>query len=245
MRHGDIEADAERKDSSLGRLFLVSSLLIVRECMASEISRRFPTIKLSHASTIEQVNRDNVAPDDVVFVDATHEEPGFDVDHLLNRLAGMRAIVLTPEGVIDSLGSRRISRPATLAGLMALVGEACGAPHSKCEREASAANAWRDLTPREREVALLLLEGKSNKEIANEISLSDNTVKMHLTQIMRRLHVTNRTQVVLLLGAGRDAHPAPTDHERSHRETDPGRIDARAAGGATLDQDGAASAPLF
>jgi len=56
------------------------------------------------------------------------------------------------------------------------------------------------LTPREREVAGRVLEGKANKIIAAELGLSDNTVKMHLTQIMRKLKVTNRTQVVLLLG---------------------------------------------
>lgn len=175
---------------------------------------------------------------DVVFVDATHEDSGFDFERLLARLGGLRALILTPEGVLDSLGPRRTTRPATLAALMALVGEACGVSEAACRREAGADNAWRDLTPREREVALLLLEGKSNKEIANEIGLSDNTVKMHLTQIMRRLHVTNRTQVVLLLGSARDLGHAPADGEGHEARR-------RKAGSSLFDEDPALRSLFF
>jgi len=67
---------------------------------------------------------------------------------------------------------------------------------------------WSRLTPREREIIAGLLEGKSNKVIASEMELSDNTVKMHLTNIMKKLKVTNRTQIVLLLGHRQSASGA-------------------------------------
>lgn len=53
------------------------------------------------------------------------------------------------------------------------------------------------LTGRQTEVMQLIAEGKSNKEIARELSLAETTVKMHMTHIMRVLNVSNRTQAVV------------------------------------------------
>lgn len=57
------------------------------------------------------------------------------------------------------------------------------------------------LTPRETDVLAELQLGHSNKAIAENLNMSGNTVKMHLQHIMRKLHVQNRTEVVVLLGA--------------------------------------------
>jgi DNA-binding NarL/FixJ family response regulator len=54
------------------------------------------------------------------------------------------------------------------------------------------------LTNRQREVLELVCQGSSNKEIANLLGLSDNTVKIHVTAILRTLDVSNRTQAVLI-----------------------------------------------
>lgn len=59
------------------------------------------------------------------------------------------------------------------------------------------AGAASGLTGRQREVMQLIAEGKSNKEIARELSLAETTVKMHMTHIMRVLNVSNRTQAVV------------------------------------------------
>ena len=53
------------------------------------------------------------------------------------------------------------------------------------------------LTKRQIEVLQLMGEGKSNKEIARQLNLSDNTVKIHVTAILRSFRVTNRTKAVL------------------------------------------------
>lgn len=53
------------------------------------------------------------------------------------------------------------------------------------------------LTPREREVLVLLCRGLSNKAIARELSISLGTVKVHLAKIFRALEVDNRLQAVL------------------------------------------------
>jgi two-component system, NarL family, nitrate/nitrite response regulator NarL len=54
------------------------------------------------------------------------------------------------------------------------------------------------LTRRQRDVLSLISEGKSNKLIADALGMSESTVKAHVKQIIRRLHVVNRTQAALL-----------------------------------------------
>ena len=53
------------------------------------------------------------------------------------------------------------------------------------------------LSPREREVFALLLEGMPNKLIARELGISEKTVKSHLTNVFRSIGVTDRVQAIL------------------------------------------------
>lgn len=54
-----------------------------------------------------------------------------------------------------------------------------------------------DLSPREREVLTLMVRGKSNKEIAGTLGITEATVKCHVSVILLRLGVTDRTQAVI------------------------------------------------
>jgi|SRR6185312_5533955 len=60
------------------------------------------------------------------------------------------------------------------------------------------AEPWSELTRRQRDVLALISQGKSNKLIADALSMSESTVKAHVKQIIKRLHVSNRTQAALL-----------------------------------------------
>lgn len=51
-----------------------------------------------------------------------------------------------------------------------------------------------DLTPRESEVLEQIVSGKSNKEIATELAISEATVKTHINTLLSKLGVTDRTQ---------------------------------------------------
>lgn len=57
------------------------------------------------------------------------------------------------------------------------------------------------LTTRQHEVLERLEEGKSNKQIARELNLSENTVKIHVGRILRVLGVSNRTQAAVFARA--------------------------------------------
>jgi two-component system NarL family response regulator len=54
------------------------------------------------------------------------------------------------------------------------------------------------LTQREHDILALLAEGRSNREIAGALYLSEKTVKAHLAAIFRKLGVTNRTQAAMM-----------------------------------------------
>jgi DNA-binding NarL/FixJ family response regulator len=53
------------------------------------------------------------------------------------------------------------------------------------------------LSPREMEILQLIARGYSNKEIAHELGISRQTVKNHMTSILRKLSVNDRTQAAL------------------------------------------------
>jgi NarL family two-component system response regulator LiaR len=53
-----------------------------------------------------------------------------------------------------------------------------------------------DLTPRERDVLALLVEGLTNKEIAGRLSISRSTVKVHVSNILSKLNVSSRGEAI-------------------------------------------------
>lgn len=56
-----------------------------------------------------------------------------------------------------------------------------------------------ELTSRQKEIALSIVEGKSNKLIAEEYGIAEQTVKSHLTQIFNKLNVADRMGLVIHL----------------------------------------------
>lgn len=106
---------------------------------------------------------------------------------------GARGYVLKgvgAKGLADAIravanGSRWIS-PAMSAKLV---------DHSMADPPPAAKESL--LSTRERQVMELVAEGKSNKLIARRLDLQEKTVKHHMTQIMIKLGVTNRTEAAL------------------------------------------------
>jgi DNA-binding NarL/FixJ family response regulator len=66
-----------------------------------------------------------------------------------------------------------------------------------------------DLTPRELSVIDLLREGKPNKLIAARLDMQENTVKVHVRNILKKLNAANRTHAAFVANRllGQDAEP--------------------------------------
>jgi DNA-binding NarL/FixJ family response regulator len=59
--------------------------------------------------------------------------------------------------------------------------------------------AWAELTPREQEILQLIAQGASNREIAQQLYISEKTVKNHITSLLGRLGLRDRTQAAVWL----------------------------------------------
>jgi DNA-binding NarL/FixJ family response regulator len=69
------------------------------------------------------------------------------------------------------------------------------------------ADAGEPLTPRQITVLTLLSKGRSNKQIANELKISEVTVKAHMTAILRKLGVMTRAQAIVAFQREQLARP--------------------------------------
>ena len=64
-------------------------------------------------------------------------------------------------------------------------------------RRAERLNPFSELTDREMEVLRQIAAGKSNQEIAQALVISEKTVKTHITNLLSKLHLSDRTQAAV------------------------------------------------
>lgn len=67
------------------------------------------------------------------------------------------------------------------------------------------------LTPRQREVAVLLLAAKTRRQISAELGLSESTVKMHTSELYRRLNINSRAELFRIFGVTDDTDTPPAE----------------------------------
>lgn len=110
------------------------------------------------------------------------------------------------------------AKEAMAAGLeKVLRGETCfpvfsDDPGASLGADSDTAARLETLTPRQLMVLQLLGDGKSNKQIAYELSISQETVKIHISAVLRKLGVTSRSKAILVanrLNHGRPLAAAP------------------------------------
>ncbi|WP_406154386.1 response regulator transcription factor [Streptomyces sp. NBC_01023] len=73
------------------------------------------------------------------------------------------------------------------------------------------ADAVSRLSPREREILVLIGDGLTNQEIGKRLYLSEKTVKNHISRLLAKLGVVRRVQAAVLATQA-SSHPADTDH---------------------------------
>ncbi len=75
-------------------------------------------------------------------------------------------------------------------------------------RAVEAAKAWASLSARELQVAQAVAEGRSNKEVADLLNISERTVKAHLGSVFEKLGLRDRLQLVLFVASVRQQVPS-------------------------------------
>jgi two-component system, NarL family, response regulator YdfI len=110
--------------------------------------------------------------------------------------SGVTAILprdASPEEIIAAV-------QATASGLIALHPDAFGYLLSRIHSGERPELAFSDpvLSPREIEILRMIAEGLGNKEIASKLSISDHTVKFHISSIFAKLGAANRAEAVTL-----------------------------------------------
>jgi len=126
---------------------------------------------------------------------------------LAHRLEGQRsALHFALGGALDALDDLCDADIVLELAAAARPSDASGAQDSSAPRRAAL------LTAREREVVQLVAAGATNKAIATELVVSVETVKSHMSSVMRKLGATSRAQAVARFfeHASRESgHPRP------------------------------------
>jgi DNA-binding CsgD family transcriptional regulator len=72
--------------------------------------------------------------------------------------------------------------------------------------------AGEDLTPQELQVAMLVADGKTNREVGAQLFLSPKTIEWHLGHVYRKLGIRSRAELARILGAQQPASARPPPH---------------------------------
>ena len=206
------------------RVLLVDDSALVREGIRSVFGdlRTQPPIEVAGeaASVAEAIRRaDEVKPDVVLLDIRLPDGSGFTAcREMLKRHPGLRVLILTsftndgfiyeaitsgaqgylmmeidPQGLVqaihDLMAGKSILSPDITAGVMRMVRG--GASRGE-------AGDLSILSAQERRVLALVAEGKTNKQIAEDLGLSDNTVKNYLCNVFEKLQVRRRSQAAAL-----------------------------------------------
>jgi DNA-binding NarL/FixJ family response regulator len=131
-----------------------------------------------------------------VIMISTYENAPYVKRALADGAAGYLLKDATPEDLAQAInvalsGSGNVLSPRVIQNLFEDQEASVGSNGHSRRNEYS-------LTQREHDILALLAEGRSNREIAGRLYLSEKTVKAHLAAIFRKLGVTNRTQAAMM-----------------------------------------------
>ncbi len=135
-------------------------------------------------------------PEMPVIMLSTYENAPYVRRALADGAAGYLLKDATPEDLAQAInvamsGSGNVLSPRVIQNLFE--DQEQGGPGSGPGRR----NEY-SLTQREHDILALLSEGRANRDIAQQLFLSEKTVKAHLAAIFRKLGVTNRTQAAMM-----------------------------------------------
>ncbi len=199
----------------LVRVFVVADMRVHRDLLAAALADEAGIVVTGSAHGDVACMAVGMSEADVILIDGESLAGPGTVRALAAAAPGAKIVVTgvreDESGVIDLVeagiaGYATVEQP--LAELVAVVAAATDGV-LQCSPRVSAALAQRvvalaavqrqsnghTLTPREREIAALIADGLSNKQIARRLSIEPATVKNHVHNILRKLGVSRRDQI--------------------------------------------------
>jgi DNA-binding CsgD family transcriptional regulator len=166
---------------------------------AAELARRLPHDPATPlVAAVERAAGGLLADDEAAIADAAHVA-GPIVPHLAARLWEDAAVVARTKGAASADAIRRavdgyhaLGATTDLARLQRSLPDVAPA-----EPSADAADGIASLTPTERRIVRLVVEGRSNPEIAEELAVSRRTVESHLRRVFTKVGVRSRLQLAV------------------------------------------------
>ncbi|MBZ2199718.1 response regulator transcription factor [Occultella gossypii] len=168
------------------------------EALLSEVARHRPDVavvdvrmpRLDGIGATRRICREY--PDTHVLILTTFDLDEYVYDALLAGASGFLLKDVTAPRLIEAVrmiadGSMLLGPTATRRLVHEVAARSATAPHP----------GMNDLSDREREVLLAVARGLSNAEIAAELTVSENTVKTHISQVLRKLDARSRVQLVI------------------------------------------------
>ncbi|WP_284210753.1 response regulator transcription factor [Methylobacterium brachythecii] len=122
---------------------------------------------------------------------------GLEDPRIMREAVHHGAAGFVPKAVDKATLTRAISE--VMNGALFMPAELAGIPDPAPARAKKTPLAERValLTPQQMRVLMMIRQGKLNKQIAHELQVGDSTVKAHVSEILRKLEVISRTQIVI------------------------------------------------
>ncbi|HCQ46553.1 MAG TPA: DNA-binding response regulator [Achromobacter sp.] len=202
-------------------VLLVDDHAMFREALALALANAVPTLTLHPAANGRDALEVLARHDDITNVIMDYYLPDIAGAELLRRMrqrrSQLRVLVLSasedPEDrrrAMEAGAQAFMNKSASCQELVAAL-DAINDASPPLHRSAAGGDApttqdeaalLRTLTPRQQEVLRLMCDGLRNKEISERLSMTEKTVKTHVSAILAALGVLNRTQATLVARRG-------------------------------------------
>jgi len=212
----------------MSKVFIVDDQPLYRQGIRTSLSNLPDIEICGEANVDDQILATiEASPPDVVLLDIVAPSlDGLKLCRTLKKhLPGTSVIILTPqpddEQILEAIkahASAYVSRTVTIEELAQNIRRCSQGEHPineslvgrpklaeqvlqqfyELSREKEAASFISPLTPRETEILNYMAQGYLNKQIADVLNVSEQTIKNHITSILRKLNANARTQAVIV-----------------------------------------------
>jgi DNA-binding NarL/FixJ family response regulator len=194
-----------------GTILIADDHPLFRQALAMAASAVRPTARIVESANLMTALNEAAAADDLILILLDLKMPGADgysgVALLHAEKPGVPILVVSSADAAQ--GARNavrfgavgfLSKDASLSAIEAAIADALAGKRIEAPIDDTidpVAAQIASLTPTQLKVLLGVMEGRLNKQIAYDLGVSEATVKAHMTAILKKLDVQNRTQAVL------------------------------------------------